>query len=79
MTQVYWKKLIVSFTFWAIAEAYCSMIGLDDFIDYGEFIFAVQETVVQSRQDSQYQPTVIEHKALLLPDLPALGSLNFDL
>lgn len=79
MIQVYWKKLIVSFTFWAIAEVYCSMIGLDDFIDYGEFIFAVQETVVQSRQESQYQPSVIEHKALLLPEVPVQGSLNFNI
>ena len=72
--EIQWRRLLITFAFWAIAEVYLSMIGLDDYVDYGEFIFAVHEATVFMRKESQYQPYLVERRALLHP-VPASHSL----
>lgn len=43
--NVRWKKLLVKTTLWLVAEIWFNSIGIDDLVDYGEFIFARNEIV----------------------------------
>ena len=45
--NVRWKKLLLKTTFWVATEICFNLIGIDDLVDYSEFVFGQQE-VVQS-------------------------------
>ncbi len=41
--NVRWKKLLLKTTFWLATEICFTLIGIDDLVDYSEFIFGRQE------------------------------------
>lgn len=43
--NVRWKKLLFKTTFWLATEVCFTLIGIDDLVDYSEFIFGRQEIV----------------------------------
>ena len=43
--NVRWKKLLLKTTFWLATEICFTLIGIDDLVDYSEFIFGRQEIV----------------------------------
>jgi hypothetical protein len=40
--KIQWRELLISITFWSIAEIGFSLLGIDDLADYGEFILEKQ-------------------------------------
>ena len=49
--NVRWKKLLLKTTFWLATEICFTLIGIDDLVDYSEFLFGRQE-IVQPLQTS---------------------------
>lgn len=43
--NVRWKKLLFKTTFWIATEICFNLIGIDDLVDYSEFVFGQQEVV----------------------------------
>ena len=43
--NVRWKKLLVKTTLWLVAEIWFNFLGIDDLVDYSEFIFERNEIV----------------------------------
>ena len=43
--NVRWKKLLVTTILWLVAEIWFNFVGIDDLIDYSEFIFERNEIV----------------------------------
>ena len=43
--NVRWKKLLLKTTFWLATEICFTLIGIDDLVDYCEFVFGSQEIV----------------------------------
>jgi hypothetical protein len=43
--NVRWKKLLVQTTLWFVAEIWFNFLGIDDLVDYSEFIFQRHEIV----------------------------------
>ena len=41
--KVLWKKLLVKTTLWFLTEIWFNFLGIDDLVDYGEFIFERNE------------------------------------
>ncbi len=41
--NVRWKKLLVTTILWLVAEIWFNFLGIDDLVDYSEFIFARHE------------------------------------
>ena len=40
-----WQKLLLKTTLWLIFEIYFNLLGIDDLVDYSEFIFQRHEIV----------------------------------
>ena len=34
-----WQQLLVSLSLWLIAELFLNLVGIDDLVDYSEYIF----------------------------------------
>ena len=51
--NVRWKKLLVKTTLWLVAEIWFNSLGIDNLVDYGEFVFARHE-IVQMQNISFY-------------------------
>lgn len=49
-----WKQLLVSLSLWLIAEFFLSLVGVDDLVDYSEYIFD-RHTIVMVRQNISEQ------------------------
>lgn len=49
--NICWKKLLLTTAVWLGTEIYFNPIGIDDLVDYSEFIFGKQEII---------QPLIIE-------------------
>ena len=43
--KVQWKKLLVKTTFWLVGEIWFNFLGIDNLVDYSEFVFARHEVV----------------------------------
>ena len=43
--KVRWKKLLVTTTFWLVAEIWFGFLGIDNLADFSEFVFERHETV----------------------------------
>lgn len=43
--NVRWKKLLLKTTLWLVAEICFNFLGIDDLVDYSEFIFERPEIV----------------------------------
>ena len=41
--NVRWKKLLVTTILWLVAEIWFNFLGIDDLVDYSEFIFERNE------------------------------------
>lgn len=37
--MIRWKQLLVSLSLWLIAEICLNLVGIDDLVDYSEYIF----------------------------------------
>ena len=42
---VCWRQLIVSLSLWFIAELVLNLVGIDDLVDYSEYLFERHEIV----------------------------------
>ena len=51
--NVRWKKLLIKTTLWLIAEIWFNFLGIDNLVDYSEFIFERHE-IVQLQNISFY-------------------------
>ena len=49
--KVQWKKLLVKTTFWLVAEIWFNFLGIDNLVDYGEFVFAKPEITFNADQN----------------------------
>ena len=45
--NVRWKKLLVKTILWLVAEIWFNFLGIDNLVDYSEFIFERHEIVQQ--------------------------------
>ncbi|MCM1984637.1 hypothetical protein [Lyngbya confervoides] len=53
--DIRWQKLILSMVIWAIAEVVLNLVGMDDMVDYSEYILVIRETTLIVRQSTQEQ------------------------
>ena len=44
--KVRWQKLLLTATFWLATEIWFNFLGIDDLVDYSEFIFERPEIVL---------------------------------
>lgn len=50
-----WQQLLVSLCLWFIAELFLNLVGIDDLVDYSEYIFD-RHAVVMLRSSAQRPP-----------------------
>ncbi len=49
MKKIQWQKLMVKICLWLLVEAVFTAIGIDDLVDYGEFLW-MPKTVLPSNR-----------------------------
>lgn len=49
--NVYWEKIVFKILCWLLVEAVFNLIGIDDLVDYGEFVL-VPRVIVRAERFS---------------------------
>lgn len=47
--NIYWQKIVFKILCWLAVEAIFNLIGIDDLVDYSEFLFVPREIVQVER------------------------------
>ncbi|MEM8717687.1 MAG: hypothetical protein AAGE84_00050 [Cyanobacteria bacterium P01_G01_bin.39] len=55
--KIKWQKLICKICFWLLAEAVFNLIGIDDLVDYSEFLSMPKATLKAEYYSAGYSLT----------------------